>query len=190
MYFARAHIFSDGFESGSFNQWMATRLSTGEAAIVSNSWPQSGTYSARFTSNGGGGSEYASCYKPISTSQDVYLRSYFYISQSGIVDNNGRFYLSGIYNTDTWIALGGWRRDSGSVLRWVLVMNNGNTGVAQYSSITPALNTWYSVEPHWLKAAVGGYGELYVNGVMVCSITNIDTSYKGDANRVQARAQI
>jgi hypothetical protein len=113
------------------------------------------------------------------------MRGYFYVSQSGITDNNGRFYLSGIYNTDTWVALAGWRRDSGGVLRWALIVNNGNTGVVQYSVDRPALNTWTSVELHWFKAAVGGYGELYVNGVKVCSITNIDTSYKGDANRVQ-----
>jgi hypothetical protein len=54
----------------------------------------------------------------------------------------------------------------------------GYTSV-NYAGTSLALDTWYSVELHWKSDSVAGLGGLYVNGALVCSITNRNTASYG-----------
>jgi hypothetical protein len=53
-----------------------------------------------------------------------------------------------------------------------------------YSQAVPSLNKWYCVELHWRKGSSTGLGELWVDGVRVCSISNRNTSAYGSVNQV------
>lgn len=176
-------LFSDGFESGSFTSWSGRSLSTGETATATNTFSHHGLYSAKYTSNGSGGIEYAYCYKNISSSE-LYGRGYFYVSQSGIVDESDRFFFLVFKAGTSNVAYAGWRK-IGGVVKWVLTIRHGTGYVDVYSAASPSTNRWYCVELHWKQNTVNGMGELYVNGVRVCSITGRNTAAYGDVNQVR-----
>jgi len=58
-------LFSDGFESGSFNRWNGTSRTSRETTSVVTSPVYAGSYSAGFRSNGGGGTERAYAYRSV-----------------------------------------------------------------------------------------------------------------------------
>jgi len=178
-----ATIFADGFESGSFSSWTGTSITSGETAAVVNTMAHQGTYSAMFTSNGNGGFERAYCYKAISSLAELYARGYFRVATSGIADNDDRFYFLIFRAGSQPVAFAGWRQ-TGGIVRWNLLIRDGTGWAGAFSAVSPSLNQWYCVELHWVESASGGYGELWVNGVLVCSITGKNTAYYGDVNRV------
>jgi outer membrane protein assembly factor BamB len=171
-------IFSDGFESGNFSAWTGTSVSSGETATVVSTLKHDGKYSAKFTSNGSGGTENSYCYKTIVSSSAVYARAYFYVSQSGIVNNTASFDLIKLSGTSGDVAYAGWTKTGGAV-KWSLMIRNGTTWATAYSTSTPSLNIWYCVELHWKESGTAGLGELFVNGARVCSITGRNTTAYG-----------
>jgi len=172
-------ILSDGFESGSFSAWTGTSLTSGETATIVTTMAHHGTHSAKFTSNGGGGFEYASCYKTVSSLSEIYARGYFRVTTSGIVENGDRISFIAFANASgNYAAYAGWGK-TGGVLKWSLVLGS----LTAYSTASPSLNTWYCVELHWKKGTTTGLGELYVNGVKVCSITGKNTAPYGSISK-------
>lgn len=178
------YIFKDNFESGDFSRWSGSGKSSGESATVVNTLSYEGTYSAMFTSNGHGGHEHAYCYVGVSSSTELYARGYFYVSASGIADNNDRFYLIVFKAGGSGVAFAGWRQ-TGGVVKWNLLIRDGTGWVGTYSIETPLLNQWYSVEIHWIKDSSNGGAELWIDGALVCSITGKNTAYYGGVNRVR-----
>jgi hypothetical protein len=176
-------FYEDGFESGRFNGWSGTSRSPGEIATVVSTFAHHGAYSSKFTSNGTGGSEYSYCYKTISSSTELYVRGYFYVSQSGIVDESDRFYFIILAGSDN-VAYAGWRK-VGGLVKWCLVIRNGTSNVFSYSASSPALNQWYCVELHWKEDSANGLGELYINGAKVCSIMGRNTASYGNVTKVR-----
>jgi hypothetical protein len=177
-------VFEDGFESGSFSAWTSKRVSTSESASVSTAERHHGSYAGYFTSNGERGIEYASVYKDIAPSSELYTRGYFYVSRSGISGNDDRFYLIGLYSGANSVAYAGWRM-TGGVVKWALVVKDGTNVVSAYSTSSPLSNKWYCVELRWRSGSTDGLGELYIDGVRVCSIGGKNTAYYGNVNRVQ-----
>jgi len=182
--FASPILFSNGFESGSFSAWTGTSVSGGETATIVTNPVHSGTYSARFSSNGRSRTERAYVYRSITSSNELYARGYFYVSQSGIVDNNDRFSFIMLLTGSTSLTYAGWARTNG-VVKWTLMIRSGTGSVVAYSAMIPSINTWYSVELHWKRDSTNGFGELYVNGVLVVSITNRNTASYSSANTVR-----
>jgi hypothetical protein len=173
-------IVGDSFESGSFSAWTGKSVSVGETATVVSTMAHHGTYSAKFTSNGNGGFESASCYKNISPLAEVYVRGYFRVATSGIVDNGDRISFIALANASGYTAAyAGWYK-TGGVVKWYLVLGS----LIVYSTTSPSLNTWYCVELHWKKGTTTGLGELYVNGVKVCSLTGKNTATYGSISQV------
>jgi len=177
------NLFQDGFEHGNFNQWSGKSVSLGETAIVTNALSHHSTYSAMFTSNGNGGSERAYCYKTIPASTELYARGYFKVTTSGIADNYDRFYFVVFRVGSNTVAKAGWKK-TGGVVKWNLLIRNGTGWVQAYSSKSPSLNQWYSVELHWRKSVTAGYAELWIDGALLASVSNKNTAYYGDVNRV------
>jgi hypothetical protein len=179
-------LFSDGFESGGFGGWNGgATVTSGETATVGSSFPYGGVYGAVFSSNGGGGSEAAYVSENLVPSQsELYARGYFYVGLNGIAQNDDRFYFMRFRAGSNDLAYAGWRM-VGGVLRWSLIMRSGTGWVDASSSVSPSVGQWYSVELHWRSDAVNGVGELYVNGVLVCSISGVNTSALGNVSVVR-----
>lgn len=178
------NLFADDFESGSFSAWSGTSVSSGETATVQSATRHHGSYAARLTSNGGGGTEYAYCRKTIAPSIELYARGYFYTSQSGIIENNDRFYFLMFTAGSNNVAYAGWRKTNG-VVKWFLTIRNGTSIVTAYSAAVPVVGRWYCVELHWKKDSVNGLGELWVDGTRVCSLTGRNTATYGDVNQAR-----
>jgi hypothetical protein len=176
-------IFEDGFESGSFSAWVLPSLTTDETRNIVSNPIHDGSFAAQFSSNGNGGTERAYAYKTISSVNELYSRAYIRVSTFGLVENDDRFYLVIFRAGGASVAFAGWRV-VGGVVRWNLIIRHGTGWVNAYSTTTPVLDQWYSVELHWVGDAVAGLGELYVNGVLVCSATGRNTAYYGSASRV------
>jgi hypothetical protein len=183
-------VFEDGFESGSFGAWTGRSLSPDESASVVTTRSHDGTYGAMFASNGGGQTEYAYCYKAVGSSSELYARCYFYISKSGFAksgiaeNDDASYYFVVLAAESNNVAYAGWRK-TGGVVKWTLLIKSGTTNVIAYSTTSPFLSRWYSVELHWKKDATKGLGELWVDGVKVCAITGENTASYGDVNQVR-----
>lgn len=143
-----------------------------------------GTYSARFASNGNADYERAYSYENIEASTELYVRGYFYVSQSGIAQNDDRFYFIKFLAGGNSVAYAGWRR-TGGVDRWNLLIRDATGWAIAYSSSTPSLNKWYSLELYWAEDATNGHGELYVDGALTCSIRNQNTTAFGGIDQVR-----
>jgi hypothetical protein len=180
---SKPSILADGFEAGSPSTWTGTSVTSGETATAVSSMAHHGFYSADFTSNGGGGTEKAYCFKTVSSATELYARGYFYVSASGIAANDNRFYFLIFKAGGNPVAFAGWRM-TGGVAKWNLLIRSGTGWVTAYSAASPALNKWYCVELHWKKDATSGLGELWVDGAKVCSLTGKNTAYYGDVDRV------
>ena len=178
-------LFSDGFESSSFNAWTSTLLSAGASASVTRSAAYQGSYGASFVSKGNGGYEYSSCYKSITSSSGLYARGYVNITMSGISSNNNRFYFLIFMAGTNPVAYAGWRM-VGGVVKWDLLIRDGTGWVDSYSASSPQLNTWYGVELHWYESSTSGYAQMYVNGQLTCSIQGRNTATFGNAKTVYA----
>lgn len=176
-------FFADGFECGSFSKWSGTSVSSGETATVTSTISHRGMYGARFTSNGGGGYERAYCYKNIESSRDLYANGYFRVSSSGIVDTGDLFYFITFKAGSIVVAHAGWRQIDG-VLRWCLTIRSGTGWVSAYSTTSPSLYRWYNVQLYWFESTTSGYGKLWVDGKLVCSISGKNTASFGAVNLV------
>jgi hypothetical protein len=176
--------FQDDFESGSFSAWSGENETDGEAASATVAPLQrEGTYCAEFRSNGGGSFENAYCYREIGASE-LYARGYFYVSQSGIDAENDRFFFIVFRAGVNGLAYAGWKRTAG-VTKWCITMRDGTTYPDVFSSTSPTVGRWYCVELHWKKDPSAGLAEMWVDGVLVCSSSNRNTSAYDDVTTVQ-----
>lgn len=176
-------IFSDNFESNSFNSWTGKGTTTGETISMVNNPIHAGSYSARFTSNGGLGTEYARYYKDFSSSTEIYARGYFYVAQSGIKNNDNRLYMLAAFSGSDSLAYAGWK-ETNDATQWCLVVKSGSNTFFYYSTAVCSINKWYCIELHWKSGTTTGVAELYVDGVKVCSANGLDTAKIGVASRV------
>lgn len=176
--------FVNGFETGDFSTWTGTSVTPGGTVTVVNTIPYEGNFSARFASNGTGGFEAAYCYESISDSNHVHASGYFYISQSGITENDDRFYLIKFLAGNVGVAYAGWR-SVGGVDIWELTIREATGWTSVYSTSSPALNVWYELELDWTKDATNGQSELSVDGTQVCAIQNQNTTAFGDVTQVR-----
>ncbi|MDQ1280887.1 MAG: hypothetical protein QG670_2150, partial [Thermoproteota archaeon] len=65
------YLFSDGFESGNFNAWTGTAITTGSYANVSSSLPLFENYCGQFTVNVGSGTKRAYVYRDVSGTTEL-----------------------------------------------------------------------------------------------------------------------
>jgi hypothetical protein len=173
----------DGFESGSFSAWNGTTTTSGETATVTNTLAHHGTYGAKFASNGGSGYENSYVFKNVG-SNEIYVRGYFYMSQSGIAQDNDKAYLLTLAAGSNNVAYAGWKRTGGSV-KWQLAIRDGSGYATVYSGTTPIVEKWYCVELHWKKGTTNGLGELWVDGAKIATITAKNTATYGDVSQVR-----
>jgi hypothetical protein len=176
--------FDGSFESRNFNGWDGTTTTSGESAFVTSLEKYDGTNSALFASNGNGGYEKAFCYETFSDKAELHSRSYVYVLRSGIAQNNDRFYFTIFRSGDEGVAYVGWRMVNG-VIRWNLLIRDGQGWIGAYSSFSLALHHWYHIDLHWTSSANNGGAELYVDGHLACSISRVNTAAFGGVDQVR-----
>ncbi|MGQ9680720.1 MAG: InlB B-repeat-containing protein [Candidatus Bathyarchaeia archaeon] len=175
-------IFEDGFESGSFSQWTGLSVTSGETATVVSGMPHDGSYSARFTTNGGGGTERAYVYRNIDSQTEVYVRGYFYIDSGLPLDvANDRFNLYAFMSGSTTLASMGVRRTSTSTVWYI----NSNVGYWTATS-GPSMDGWYSVEFYIRVDSTNGILRAWVNGNLVLERTGINTAQASGVTSVRS----
>jgi hypothetical protein len=187
-------VLSDGFESGSFSNWTGTVVTSGETASVSSTRAHHGAYSAKFTTNGGGGHESAYAYKAIAPMLRFYDRGYYYVSKSGIADVGDRMFFIVLRSGSTNVAYAGWKKDKTGAVKWCLTVRNNQGGYTdlyymlggdpndtnQPKPPGPALGRWFCVEVYWERNTYWGYvlAELYVNGILASStVAGVPTNF-------------
>jgi hypothetical protein len=171
-------FFVDGFESGDFSEWDGTSAGSGDSVTVSSSDKHHGSYSLYAESNGNGGYEYARVSKTISPQPTLHVRAYVKPVAIGAADNQDRLYYLTLI-ADSAVAWAGIRNISNEI-KWEVMARNG-TGYVANNQEAPLTNQWYCLELYWTKHATEGEAILYVDGVQVANVSNIDTSYYGDA---------
>jgi hypothetical protein len=179
------YTFTDGFESGGFNAWSGTSVTSGETLSIVSSPVHSGTRSAKFTSNGGGNGEYAITYKNVNLNE-AYVKASFQITAGLPEINNGdHFYLIGLTGTGNQIYAGVIRTNG--VDRWTIHVMNGTTWLNWVTNTTaplPTLGKWVTILLHWRESSTNGTAELYINGVKTITITNLNTASYGNTTRI------
>ncbi len=174
-------LFFNGFEA-KFDGWSGTRKTSGETASISTTTRFDGQFSARFTSNGGRGTEYAYCYRTLSSSAQLNATGYFYMSKLGLTRSTGYINLITLKAGSNIVATAGYTKVNGALL-WSLTIRSGTQTVTVYSASTVQLNQWFSLELDWKKDAQNGYGVLLVNDVPVVSVFERNTSRYGNATQ-------
>jgi hypothetical protein len=184
---AASVVFHDGFESGDFSAWTNTQATSGEVNSVVSYPVWSGNHSALVASNGDfNATERAYAYVSGLSLSEVYALGYFKVTQSGIVEKgDASYYIMFASSSASNLAYAGWRRHSSGNVYWHLMIRNGTDYASAYSVDTPLVDTWYSVELHWKQSATIGLGELYVNGVLVCSLAERNTDAYGNAGTIR-----
>lgn len=180
-------VFSDDFSTQTFGAWSGTSMYPNNQVIyVSSASTYHGTPLAVFTTLGSGNHETAYAYKNIGSQSQLYASGHIYVMTSGIAQENARFYfirfLSGGNNGDP-VAFAGWRMVNG-IVKWELLLRNGNGWISAYSDNSPSTQQWYSIELHWLENNNNGGGDLYVNGQQVATIRGINTAALGNVDTV------
>jgi sarcosine oxidase delta subunit len=175
--------FQDGFEAGDFTTWSGTSASPGENISVVSDFPHHGNYGARFATNGDGVYENAYCHKSV-ISNNLYVRGYFYVSQSGIEADLDRIFFIVFRSGTSGLAYAGWKRDAGEV-KWCITVRDSTSYADIFSSVSPMTSRWYCIQLHLKKDVSSGLVEMWVDGVIVCSAENLNTAAYGDISIVQ-----
>ena len=185
LFLLSAPKFEDGFESG-LSLW-----GTGGTIrpITVETQAHHGRYSVSFSSSGGQDSR-SYINHTLSPTLDLYARGYFYISESGLVNQGDRssliMFRAGAGENSTPLAYTGWRNADG-VVKWYLTLMNGSASALNYSvtvsDLAPSTNRWYSVELHWREGP--GMAEVWVDDVMACSVNGKLASGYGGVDTIR-----
>jgi len=165
-------LFEDGFESGDFSQWSTVVPTSGETYTVVDNLKYDGSYGARFTTNGDGGTERVYIYKNIGAQTELYVRGYFNL-QSGLpLDNaNNRFNIFSFVNAGAAIASMGVIRNQGADVWYI------NSGLGVWNATSgPATNQWYCVEFYIKIGSTDGALAVYIDGTPIISEVNRNTA--------------
>ncbi len=170
-----AVVFADSFDAG-FTQWNGKYVSAGEWMGKTTARAHEWNCSAKYTSNGGHGFEYAYCVKTLPKAPTVSVRSCVYSTVSGIKNNGERIAFITLRGSDN-LAYAGWRMNNGKVT-WYLSVRDGSAYKTVYSNVSPSLNKWYMIELNWTMSPAGS-ASLKVDGTVLCSISRANTSTYG-----------
>ena len=178
-------LLEDSFESRDLSKWTGTSLSSGDTATIVNYKPHHGTYNGRFASDASSSVENAYCYKAIDNSE-IFARAYVYVpSGLPLSQDEDRYYFIRLRVGTQSLAAVGIKHNDGAD-KWIIYASDGSRRVGPFyaTSLTIQMNRWYCIEFHWKKDVLQGLVELYVDGVKILQTTNIDTSYYGNAAKV------
>jgi uncharacterized membrane protein len=171
-------LFTDSFESGDFRSWDGTQTTSGGTLSITNTLARQGTQSGLFTADGGQSPETAYCYKNLQDSTSMFARGYFTVTSFIDTASYSRFYFAAFAASGNKVAMAGCRK-SGGTTWWRLAVVNDSSWVIVDSEVSNLLKQWYRFELQWSQSPTNGYGKLYVDNKLVCSILGINTTTYG-----------
>jgi hypothetical protein len=179
------YVFSDDFETGNFNSWPTTAVTSGETANVNTNPVYAGNYAAVFTANGDNGYEKAYATRALTDELDqVYVQCACRLTQNGLADSGDRIKLVELRSGTTIIAAAGLAVRNG-VVCWWLETRDGTSYVETYSSSSADVSGWFTLELQWSNSAVNGGGTIRVNGEQVLQVGNDNTGNYGDCTSIR-----
>jgi hypothetical protein len=141
-------------------------------------------HGARFIADGDQSSEAAYVYKNVQASANVFARGYFIATSFIETGNLSRFYFAAFAASGTNVVMAGCRK-SGDTMWWRLAVINGSSWVIVDTQANGLLDQWYRFELQYMQDSTNGYGKLYVDDELVCSVSGINTTAYGAANSVK-----
>jgi hypothetical protein len=177
--FAASPLFVDSFESKNFASWTGTRTTAGETMSVTNLKANDGVYSAFFSADGNQASGYAYAYKNLAPQTNVYEQGFILPATFVLTASNSRFYFAALAASKGDITVMAGCINSGSKISWRLALRVGTAWTIIDSSIAVGLNQWHAFELQWLQSSTSGYGKLYIDNTLVCSVSQVNTSAYG-----------
>jgi hypothetical protein len=171
-------LFADNFETGNFASWDGNQTTTWEALGVTNMLSKEGMYSAGFAADGNQSFGAAYVYKNLQPSTTLFARGYFLATSFTATGNYSRYYFAAFVASGQIVAIVGCRIDGISTF-WTLAIWNSSGWVIIDSQASRFLNHWHRFELQWAQSPTDGYGKLYVDNLLVSSITRINTTAFG-----------
>jgi len=151
--------FSDGFESGTFNNWTVYSGSNGQASIET-SVVNSGSYAAALTNTSG---QFTLVYTPLIGGAQSQTYSRFYFRTAAGLGTTPIAMGQDASNTNLWVILYDAGRKGLDVYFW----NGARTRYDLYSNTNIlTTDTWYSIELQDTETT-SGHGEVWVNGTSI-----------------------
>jgi hypothetical protein len=165
------NIFEDGFESGNFNAWSGTTVTTGSTATVVSNIHYGGSFSGQFNVLSGTSTRRAYVYKNSGGSTEVSAGAYVYIADGLPLASGQSMWLIQLEGpVGTLLASFGIRADaSGS--HWAVQSGNYPLALASSSVPLPVEGQWYQLTAYYTHASTGKTIILTVNGVEVASLS-------------------
>jgi len=182
-------LFNDGYETGNFDAWTGTQITTNDQATVIATNAYEGNYHAQLQTNAiTSGTKYAYSYITLPTPiSEVYTRAYFYIVDGlPLDDNDDRFGLIA-YEVNGQLQCTFRIHRSGGIDKFNVIGLNG-TGTVQKSTDTiyPVKGEWYCLEFYIKVHSLKGEYRAWINGIEQITITNVDTTrYGNGVNRIR-----
>lgn len=167
-------LFSDGFESGSFNRWTSTTTTTGNSANVVSTLSHSGAYSAQFNVISGVGTKRSYCYVNIGAQTQLTANAHVYFDAMSLVNGQSMWLIQFTDSGGSALASFGMRADA-SGTRWAVQYASLAYGLAEASIQAPSAGQWYLLQAYYVHASSGPSIVLSVNGAVVASL-NQDSS--------------
>jgi hypothetical protein len=165
------YIFSDDFESGSFNAWTQTVTSNG-AISTSMVRVYDGTYVARGVVYSDGGR--AVVYKDIQNRSTVYLQVYVWIDLQRIPTDGVAKFIELLNDWDVGSRFG-IKNNAGTLNYALSYRDRSGTEVFTTSAETVTLGSWHRVEIAVYADVNSGWSKLWVDGQSVINNTSINT---------------
>jgi hypothetical protein len=177
--FAASPLFTDSFESKNFASWTGTRTTAGETMSVTNLKANDGVYSAFFSADGNQASGYAYAYKNLQPQTNIYERGFILPATFVLTASYSRFYFAAFTASKGDITVMAGCINSGSKISWRLAVRVGTGWTIVDSSTIVGLNQWHAFELQWMQSSTSGYGKLYIDDTLVCSVSQVNTSAYG-----------
>src|SRR5271157_66487 len=177
-------LFSDSFESGSFGSWDGTSVTAGETMAVSSTLSRDGSHSAFFIADGNQTSGAAYVFKDLQPQTNVYERGYIMPTIFSQTGSYSRFYFAAFAASGQTIAMAGCLKN-GTTTSWRLAALVGTNWATVDSAADGFQRLWHSFELQWGQGVTDGYARLYIDNVLIASISQANTTAYGPVNSVQ-----
>jgi hypothetical protein len=164
-------LFSDSYESNSFEKWNKLTTTSGESAYISRtSWGApvyEGQYSARFRTDGQYTTARSYSYKEVGSKTTLYAEAMIYYD-TGLSLNQWKalWNIQFIDSSNSIIASYGVKADQTSA-KWACMYGSQT----DFASFGPQQDRWYKVEAMFKKSSYGDTIGLYVNSEKVASLS-------------------
>jgi uncharacterized repeat protein (TIGR02543 family) len=164
------NLLEDDFETGNLSLWDGQ---DGTTSVASTN-PYQGTYHLSCSLASGANNGWSGVYKNITGTNPIHIKANIYIANPPDTNDEDQWVLAFTQNTAAnALAYAGIRQVDGT-LYWAIWYYSG-TGLVYQVSSTPYSAGWHNLELALNRGTANdGWVQLYVDGVLTCSASNLD----------------